>query len=404
MNSLQITLIVIGLVFIGLVLLFNWWQDQRAQKRLSRHFDQSDSDPLLDSKGGRLSQSAPMQSTPRVLTSDSDGPSLAQDYGGQEDEPKISLGAAYDEPVAEATTVATEQEPVTEQVPVSVTAAQPAPRAAKRAESSEELGPDPMTEAVVDLRFEKAVSGRLIIEQAMRFPSADDKPIRYFAEAEDGSCHAVIRPDVMYVAMQMAVLMSNRVGPLQDVHWSAAMMIADEMAQQFDADVEAPSFKQIENLALDLDDLCASLDAQVGLTLLLEGPQPIRSVAEIARKRGFVEYRQTLAWLNDQGLACFYMLFDGLALNQVESASVERVELLLDVPNSPVDEHAFGKMVGAAKDLAGLLRASIVDDHNQPLENEELVASVDAQIYELYKGLEQSGLSAGSERTRRVFS
>lgn len=402
MNSLQITLIVIGLVFIGLVLLFNWWQDQQAQKRLNRHFDQSDSDPLLDGKAGQAgksSQPAPLQSTPRVLTSDSDGPSLSRDYGGQDDEPRVSLGdlGTADDKSADEVSVAAEQAPVS-------AASQSAPRATKKVATAEELGPDPMTEAVVDLRFEKAVSGRQIIEQVMRFPSADDKPIRYFAEAEDGAYHAVIRPDVMYVAMQMAVLMSNRVGPIQDVHWSAAMMIADEMAQQFDADVEAPSFKQIENHALDLDDLCASLDAQVGLTLLLEGPQPIRSVAEIARKRGFVEYRQTLAWLNNQGLACFYMLFDGLALNQVESASVERVELLLDVPNSPVDEHAFGKMVGAAKDLAGLLRASIVDDHNQPLENEELVASVDAQIYELYQGLEQSGLSAGSERASRVFS
>ena len=98
------------------------------------------------------------------------------------------------------------------------------------------------------------------------------------------------------------------------------------------------------------------------------------------------------------------MLFDGLALNQVESASVERVELLLDVPNSPVDEHAFGKMVGAARDLAALLRASIVDDHNQPLEHDDLVVSVDAQIYEIYQRLEESGLSASSERARRVFS
>ena len=63
MNSLQITLIVIGLVFIGLVLLFNWWQDQLAQKRLNRHFDPSDSDPLLDGKSDRSSQYVPMQST-----------------------------------------------------------------------------------------------------------------------------------------------------------------------------------------------------------------------------------------------------------------------------------------------------------------------------------------------------
>ena len=402
MNNLQITLIVIGLVFIGLVLLYNWWQDQQAQKRLNRHFNQSDSDPLLDGQAGNQNRTAPLQSTPRVISNHSDGPSLRQVDELQDDEPKMSFGPVYDDSDDSHDETSVAVAPTTQPLAPEAKASQV--ERPQRVAATDELGPDPMTEAVVDLRFEQAVSGRAIIEQVMRFPAADDKPIRYFAETEDGAYHAVIRPDVMYVALQMAVLMSNRLGPLQDVHWSAAMMIADEMAQQFDADVEAPSFKDIENRALDLDDLCASLDAQVGLTLLLEGPQPIRSVAEIARKRGFVEYRQTLAWLNNQGVACFYMLFDGLALNQVESASVERVELLLDVPNSPVDEHAFGKMVGAARDLAALLRASIVDDHNQPLEHDDLVVSVDAQIYEIYQRLEESGLSASSERARRVFS
>lgn len=398
MNSFQITLIVIGLIFIGLILLYNWWQDQQAQKRLNRHFAQNDSDPLLDGQANRQKQTVPMQSTPRVLDDEDDGPSLTKDYDHQDFEPHVSLDPTID------TTDETEitAEPIAQQPVESVDKSLPDTEA--RRYSEDELGPDPMTEAVVDLRFEKAVSGRDIIEQTMRFPAADDKPIRYFAEAEDGSYHAAIRPDMMYVALQLAVLMSNRSGPMQDVHWSAAMMIADELAQQFDADVEAPSFKEIEGHALELDDLCASLDAQVGLTLLLEGPQPVKSVAEIARKRGFVEYRQTLAWLDNQGRACFYMLFDGLALNQVVSASVERIELLLDVPNSPADKHAFGKMVGAARDLAGLLRASIVDDHNQPLEHDDLIASVDEQIEDIYLRLEQNGLSAASERTRRVFS
>ena len=399
MNSLQITLIVIGLVIIGLVLLYNWWQDQQAQKRLSRHFDQSESDPLLDGQNDDLDQFSPLQSTYGTIGSNTDGPRLGDASINEGFEPTVSFDPTADTTDEPYHKVAQSQDSIVESA-----AAEPAPSSLQISEPDDEPGPDAMTEAVVDLRFDQPIRGRSIIEQAMRFPAADDKPIRYFAETVDGAYHAVIRPDVMYSAMQMAVLMSNRSGPLQDVNWSAAMMIADEMVQQFDADLEAPTFKQLEAHALELDDLCASLDAQVGLTLLLEGPQPINSVAEIARKRGFVDYRQTLAWLNNQGQVCFYMLFDGLALSQVESASVERVELLLDVPNCPADKLAFGKMGGAARDFAGLLRASIVDDHNQPLEHDESVAAVDAQIYELYQRLEQSGLTAASERARRVFS
>lgn len=399
MNKLQITLIVLGLVFIGLVLLYNWWQDREAQKRLNRHFDQSSADPLLDGQAGMGRPSGSQPVTVRSYTEaeaepEHDEPRLGGvDYEPMGDGPSFS---SVDASAVEAP--AQPLQPAADEVTASERPAAVAPAYA------DEPGPDSMTEAVVDLRFERPVMGQALIEQTMRYPTADDKPIRYFAETEAGGYHAVIRPDVMYVALQMAVLLSNRTGPLQDVHWSAAMMIADNMAHEFDADVEAPSFKSIEGHALDLDDLCASLDAQVGLTLLLDGPQSIKSVAEIARKRGFVEYRQTLAWLNNQGQACFYMLFDGLALNFVESASVERVELLLDVPNSPADPHAFGKMVGAARDLAGLLRASIVDDQNQPLEHDELVATVDEQIYEIYQRLDQVGLTAASERARRVFA
>ena len=406
MNSLQITLIVIGLVIIGLVLLYNWWQDQQAQKRLNRHFNENGSDPLLDGHNSRKKPAAPMQSAPRVLEPHADGPSLNDSYDDGAREPTVSFGPAMDDDNDENQPTFgahTSSDMSAEKVSVQ-SVSSPSQTSRVASINTDEPGPDPMTEAVVDLRFDQPISGRSIIEQALRFPSADDKPIRYFAEAQDGAYHAVIRPDVQYVALQMAVLMSNRSGPLQDVHWSAAMMIADEMVQQSDAVLEAPSFKELEERALELDDLCASLDAQVGLSLLLEGPQPLKSVAEIARKRGFVDYRQTLAWLNNQGQVCFYMLFDGLALNQVESASVERIELLLDVPNSPTDRHAFGKMVGAARDLAGLLRASIVDDHNQPLEHDELVASVDEQLYEIYLRLQETGLTASSERARRVFS
>ena len=41
---------------------------------------------------------------------------------------------------------------------------------------------------------------------------------------------------------------------------------------------------------------------------------------------------------------------------------IERLYLLLDVPCSPADSRAFGRMVEVGRELAARLRAELVDD------------------------------------------
>ena len=72
----------------------------------------------------------------------------------------------------------------------------------------------------------------------------------------------------------------------------------------------------------------------------------------VIREMGFLDYGRQVAWLADSGIPRFSVLFDGLLADEVKSASIERVDLLLDLPNSPTDEQAFSRMACVGRDLA----------------------------------------------------
>lgn len=447
MNNFQIALIIIGLLAIGLVLLYNWWQNNNAEKKQRRRFGESTKDPLMnnepeepftyttDNGSGKAINPVPdSQATTNFIPEPED---IDKTFGTHVADSPLAIHPEHDAPAPQAeegtdapiiaakpdpSNVKDTQDPAAAEADTAVTegsadddaanAATKTPAAAKPESSAapdlsdenSENEPDPQTEVVIDLPFQAPLSGQQIQTEVLKYPEAVDKPIRYFVVTNDGSSHLAIRPNEQYVAIQMAVQLANRNGPITAVEWARAGMIADELATQFDANIEIPELKRFEARAQKLDEVCALLDAQVSISVVPRNPQSVDHVVALARRNSFVDYRQTLAWCNPQGIACFYLLFDSVILEQHESTEVERITFLIDVPNSPPNPHAFGKMVAAAQDMAKSLDAIIVDDQGQVLQGPETLDQVDAQLVDLYNELEKAGLPAGSERNARVFS
>ncbi|WP_028358230.1 cell division protein ZipA C-terminal FtsZ-binding domain-containing protein [Brackiella oedipodis] len=466
MNNLQIGLIIIGLVLIGLVLGYNWFQNKRAEKRLNKNFDTSEHaiDPLLSQEGegypaanpqnlgaqsgysaepsfgSRSERSDPVarpapSATPQTASNHRDTP-----HFGAQESPVSAQAATTSVPEANAapnhtsspashaehghfaqsrassasTSASSSSTPSTPSAS-SQAHYQPPQMPAVGAKAKERLTtqsimheqpdnePDPTTEAVIDVRFNQPVPGQQLQAFIDRYPYAEDKRIRYFPMTEQGELQQYAQDDKQYNGVQMALILANRQGPISEIHKSKVCMIADELASQFEADIEEPNWSKLIYQARDLDSKCARLDAQVSVTLKLDQPHPLNSVVDLVRRRSFVDYAQTLAWCNAEGIPCFVLLFDGMPLAAVEGNQVENITLSIDVPNSPADPQAFGKMAAAARDLAQYLRATIVDDQDQPLQNDSTLQMVDAQLYDLYKQLQRAGLQPGSERNARVF-
>jgi len=262
---------------------------------------------------------------------------------------------------------------------------------------------DPACEAVIDISFAQPVPGAELHGAVHAIHKAGDKPVRIFAGRENGGHRAHLREDESYVSMQLAVLLANRSGALTDIEWSHLWTQAQDLAERFEGLVEGPEQAQVLARAQQLDELCASLDAQVALAIRLEAALPVQDVARVVKEAGFLTHGRQLAWMAESGVPRFTLLFDGVPAADVQSAGVDRLDLLLDVPRSVPDEQAFSRMACVGRDLAARLRATLVDEQGRPVA-EGADHTVDVKLFELYNNLERAGFPAGTERTIRLFS
>lgn len=341
MSDLKIALVALGAILILLVLLFNWWQDRRVRNTMKDKFPEVPADPLM-----------------------------------------TQLEAERREPT----------------VRIAETLAQPKAEPAVLAEDI-----DAATEAVIDVQFPKAVPGAELMDLLRAYLRVETKPVRLFALSTQGEHHAYPHEAEQYVGMQLAMLLANRKGPLSEIDWSRLWMAAQNLAQQLDGTVDGPEQQEVIERAQQLDNLCANLDAQVGLSLRLAEPLATAEVRQVALNAGFMEYGKQLGWLASSGIPRFTLLFDGKPAMDLHSAQVNRLDLLLDVPNSPKDTNAFSRMATVGRDLAVRLDAELIDDQGQPL-TDYYDDEIDQQLYQIYEQLEDAGFNAGETRTLRVFT
>lgn len=263
--------------------------------------------------------------------------------------------------------------------------------------------PDPACEVVIEIHFSEPVRGADLLPYLQSLRQAGRKPLRVFAATAEQRHRARIHSEESYANMQLAVLLANRSGPLTAIEWSQAWARAQDLADRFEASVEGPDQQEVLEQAARLDDTCAALDTQVGLTLLLGVAQPAAEVLAVARDLGFAADGARLAWLADNGAVRFTLSrADGAAFD-AGMGGIERLYLLLDVPCSPADQRAFGRMVDVGRDLAARLRAELVDDQGRPLQD-GADAVIDERLQVLFEQLDQAGLPAGSARAQRVFA
>jgi hypothetical protein len=366
MSDLQIGLIGLGVLLILLVLLFNWWQDRRVRRKMQSHFPTNEHDPLLGASHAGAGHGA--------------APAGSHGYD--------AAAAARREPGFGYDGKATG----------SVAASGSQPEAGDDAEEA-----DPAIEVVIDIALGRPVRGAELIPYVQNIRQIGRKSVRFFAETDMQLHRARLHPEETYSRLQMAVLLANRSGALTAIEWSQAWARAQDIADRFDGTLEAPDQQAILEHAARLDEVCARLDAQVGLTLLLGGAQPAGEVLALTRQMGFVNDGGRLLWMSDQGIARFQLTRGDGAAFDAGVGGIERLDFLLDVPCGPADPRAFGRMVDVARDLASRLRADLVDDQGRALA-EGSDKPIDERLDALFAQLEQAGLRAGSPRAQRVFA
>ena len=341
MSDLQIGLISLGVLLILAVVCFNWWQDRRIRQKMQEQFPETEQDHLM---GGLP-------------------PTVERREPGLSKRDSVAAEALPDD-TAEV---------------------------------------DPATEVVIDIAFGFPVPAQQLHPIISAIHRVGSKPVRIFAEREGGGHRAKLRENESYASMQLAVLLANRSGPLTDIEWSQLWSVAQGLAEKFEGSLEGPEQGEVLRRAQELDKVCAALDAQVGLALQLDGTIAVRDVTRVVKETGFLAHGRQLAWMAESGQPRFTMLFDGVQPGEVQSAGVDRIDLLLDLPHSPADEQAFSRMASVGRDLASRLNATLIDDQGRPLADGADHA-IDVKLLDLYSKLDGAGFPAGAERTARLFS
>lgn len=363
MSDLQTGLIALGILAIIIVLGLNWFQDYRARKQMQARFPDSGKDPLLHAADHGAPAAAGADAIRR--------------------EPGLGLGA---DPTVDPLT--------------NVSSAALADIEAHDREEADEA-----CETVIDVTFIEAVPGEELAAFTQGIRHAGHKPLRVFAETVDGVHRSTLRPHERYASVQVAVLLANRSGALTSGEWAEALSRSRVLADRFDGSVEASDTQAVLARAAELDQACASLDAQVGLTLVAHSRRWASSdILTAAREAGFSPIHDgRLPWADEDGRIRFTLgRTDGVSLGSVGPATIGQLSLILDVPRSPADEQAFARMASVARGLAKRLEADVVDDNGRPLaEGAEL--AIDKQLQTLYTRLDDAGLAAGSARATRVF-
>jgi hypothetical protein len=354
MSELQISLIVIGAAIIVVLLGFNWFQDYRVRRRMQAQAPVIEQDPLL-------------------------GESFAAAEARRE--PGLGGGQSFAQPDAAASLSAINDHPDV---------------------AADEQGPDPSTEVVIEITFQGPMLGEDLLPLLQPLRSAGRKAVRIFAQDIEGQLDLRLHANGQYVAVHLAVLLANRSGALSAIEWSQIWNRAQSLADQLESNIEGPDQQFVLDAASRLDDTCAALDTQVGLTLLLGSMRPVSEVTAAAQGMGFVPFNGGLVWLGDYGLVCFSLSRADAESFDAGMASLDRLSLLLDVPCSPVDTRAFAKMSEIGFELARRIGGELVDDQLRPLQPGAEV-SIDEKLMTLYSQLEKAGFAAGSPRTRRVF-
>lgn len=376
MSDLQLSLLIIGAIVVGVVYLFNHFQERKLRRKLERAFTSEHDDVLLESRpqpatGDRIEPQILRTDSPLVAAAGGSGASPGQTHDSGAD---ISGG-----------------ESKADYLPTVP-------------------GFDPDIDCIAQIDAAEPISDAITGELLSRL-AAIGKPVRgagFNAETEqweplDGTGMG------QYSTLCLALQLVNRSGVVQAAQLVAFFDLVKDRAGKAGGNATLPDFESTLDAARKLDDFCADVDVAIGVNIVsgkdafFSGTK-IRGLAEAAgfklESEGMFHYRndrrETLFTLDNHEPAPFIP-------EQIKSLSTSGITLLLDVPRVADGPLALDRMLEIGKSLEQGLGGTLVDDNRVAL-NASGIAKIRRQLEAIQEKMKAHGISAGSERALRLFS
>ncbi len=411
MTSLQLGLIVAGVLLVIGVVIYNWWQERRVRARLDAGTRQR-SGAQDGATGG------PQERVEPTLRGQDAGdePMLTRAGSVASTAGRVPIDEVDDSEAFELPVHVHARAPVTEPAGAGVesaadmeSAVAPSGLSAERLVHADAHGaqPDPDIECIVALQPVKPVPvGALAAGLHARL----GKRLRWFGRRGVSMPWQLLKADTTgeFSDIVACLLLADRTGAASVPMLEAFVHLLTELAPSLPASFVAPDVRREAQRAEALDRVCAELDVQIGLTVLKAPPATIpgtrlRGVAEAA---GFRLAGGRFEWVQEETGAVLYALqnfrADPFTVDSLRATSTPGAVFLLDVPRVSDPPRVFDQMKLAAKRLAQTLDAALVDDNRRPLDDTAL-ASIRTHIQKTANDLRAANIEPGSPRALALF-
>ena len=391
MSNLQLALIAAGILLVVGVIIFNAWQERRIRRRIDAAFRPADAP---------ASAAARVEPTLRGVEAGDDAPPVAAAT-------RAAVAAGEAQAVSnEAAAESTFMPPMDVIRSVPVDTAEAAADVAAPTPGGPQ--PDPDIECIVTLQPEQPVPAGAV---AAGLTARLGKPLRWFGHRSGNAAWVPVTKDSTGSFDQFAacLLLADRNGPLSKAQLETFVRVVAELASTLPATFAAPDVDEEVARAETLDQLCADLDVQIGLSVVKPDTAPIagtrlRGVAEAA---GFhLAPGGRFEYVNEDSGAVEYALQNArnepFTADSLRLTATSGVVFLLDVPRLADPVRSFDRMKLAAKRMAHTLGGELVDDNGRPLDDAAL-AKIRAQVDAAAAALRNGYIEPGSARALALF-
>jgi FtsZ-interacting cell division protein ZipA len=413
-SSLQLGLVVAGVLLVVGVILFNRWQERRIRQRIDAAFASGRDKPqasdarveptLRGAAESRAAAAATPTSTPTAVDATAAVPGTEVLHDPDWRPPMDSVvgphGVLGDAPVA-ADAEAEADEPV--EGPAT-----PRPRGAASAATTV-AAPDTDIETIVMVQPTRpATAGALSAGLHARI----GKPVRWYGRREPRGPWQRLVTDSRgeYGEFAACMLLADRNGPATASQIETFQKLVGDVAASLPGAFTASPLGEEAQRAEALDRLCAELDMQIGLTVRKTPPATIagtrlRGVAEAAGFRLAPTGR--FEWVQDDTGAVLFTLQnvtdEAFTADSLRAGATSGVVFLLDVPRVVDPPRAFDQMKLAAKRMAQTVGGELVDDNGRLL-NDAGLAAIREQVAGGDAALRRYNIEPGSPRALKLFA
>jgi len=269
---------------------------------------------------------------------------------------------------------------------------------------------DALIDAIAPIELESLVSGDAVLAAMPHTRRVGTKPFSVEALNETTGEWETPHAGRRYSAVQAAVQLANRVGPINEIEFSEFVVKAQAVADDLNGETNFPDMLEEVARGRELDQFASAHDAQLSFTVCAKAsawsPGYIHQhAARLGFVAGVIPGRMVLPASVQGAAPILSLVFDTQAAMADDPAlsAIREFTMSLDVPQISRTDGPF-RLLRDASNMLSQAMDGVVTDGGGRILNDAQLDSIAQDLEQLYDAFDSRELSAGSPQARRLFS